>query len=268
MSLQSVGALTRAAWYQARSYRLSIFMQAGGLLVSIVPVYFVARALQPTMAKAIAAESEQYFAFILLGSISIMLANASMTTLQATVGGGIANGYFEALLMTRAPVPGILLGLTSYGILVTLVNSTVMLIGGTILGAGMHVTQIPSAILILAFMMAAYWGIGLMAAGMMVAFRTTGPLLQLVMAASFFFGGVYWPVSSIPESLSVVAKLTPLSYGLASLRKVLLQGVPIGTVAEDVAMLASIAIVLLLLGALAFQTALRYARRAGTLSTY
>jgi hypothetical protein len=65
MSASAVGALTRASWYQARSYRLSLFMQVAGILLTVVPIYFIAHALQTTMVGAIARESEQYFSFVL-----------------------------------------------------------------------------------------------------------------------------------------------------------------------------------------------------------
>jgi phage-related minor tail protein len=59
-----------------------------------------------------------------------------------------------------------------------------------------------------------------------------------------------------------------MAYGLTALRKVLLQGESLGSVAGDLAVLAIIAAVLLTLGAMAMQWALGYAKRAGSLSAY
>ena len=68
MSARVVGALARASWHQAKSYRLSLVMQTGGLLFMVVPLFFISTALQSTMAGTIAAESDQYFSFLLVGS--------------------------------------------------------------------------------------------------------------------------------------------------------------------------------------------------------
>ena len=268
MSAQTIGALTRAAWYQARSYRLSMFMQVGGIILVALPTYFVAHALQPTMAGAIAAEAEQFFAFVLVGSVGLMLATAAMVTLQGTIAGGISTGYFEALLMTRSPLSSILAGLTSYGLLLTAVRAAVLMAAGAVLGAQIVWGKTLPALLILAMLIATHWGVGLVAAALVIAFRTSGPVIQVMSTVSVLFGGVYYPVSVIPSWLGVIAKATPLAYGLRAMRRVLLQGEGLNAVGPDLAILTVMAAVTLTVGALSIRTALKYARRVGTLGTY
>jgi len=48
--MRSAIAMIRARWIAARSYRLRMIFSVASLLVSIVPLYFVANALQPIMA--------------------------------------------------------------------------------------------------------------------------------------------------------------------------------------------------------------------------
>lgn len=268
MSASAVGALARASWYQARSYRVSLLMQLGGILLTVVPIYFIAGALETTMAGTIEVESDQYFSFVLVGSVALMFVSAALTTLQGTIAAGISTGYFESLLMTRAPVPWILTGLTSYGFLLTVVRTAVMITAGWALGATIAWSQILPALLIIALLFAAHWGIGLVGSALVIAFRTAGPLTQLVTTVSVFFGGVYYPVSAIPSWLGAIADATPLAYGLRALRRVLLRGDSLGDVGLDVAMLAAMGIVTLTVGAWSIAVALRYAKRAGTLGLY
>ena len=61
MSAQAIGALLRASWFQARSYRMSLVTQVFGLIITVIPMYLVATALHPTMAQAIEGEAEQFF---------------------------------------------------------------------------------------------------------------------------------------------------------------------------------------------------------------
>jgi len=264
----AVAALTRAAWYQARSYRLSLAMQVVSLLFTVVPLYFITQALQQTMATTIAGEADQYFAFVLVGSIGFGLSTIAMSSLPRTIAGGISSGYFESLLMTRAPVASILAGLSSYELLLTAVRVSLMLTAGWLLGASVAWSGALPALFILALLVAAHWGFGLIAGALVIAFRTAGPLTQIVLTISMFFGGVYYPVSAIPSWLGAIANLTPLAYGLRALRRVLLQGDSLVAVWEDVAMVASIGVLLLIAGTLAIQLALRYARKAGTLGSY
>ena len=268
MSARAIGALTRAAWYQAKSYRLALFLQVAGIIVMAVPTFFVARALQPTMAGAISAEADQYFAFVLVGTVALLLTAAGMTTLQSTIASGISTGYFEALLMTRSPLPSILAGLTSYGLLLTAVRSGVLMAAGAVLGARIGWGNSLQALVILGVLVATYWGIGLVAAALVIAFRTSGPLLPAMSTLSVLFGGVYYPVSVIPSWLGVIAKATPLAYGLRGLRRVLLQGDGLTSVWPDLAILTLMGVITLTVGALSVKAALRYARRVGTLGTY
>jgi len=268
MSARAVGALLRASWLQARSYRLALLMQMGGLLVSVIPLYFVSTALQPTMARTIAGEADQFFAFVLVGSVGLLLSTGAMSTLQGAVAGGISTGYFESLLMTRASLPSILVGLTSYGMMMTLLRVSSMIIAGSLIGASIVWSKILPALFILSLLVIAHWGIGLVGASFVIAFRTAGPLTQIVGALSAFFGGVYYPVSAIPSWLGAIAKVTPIAYGLTPLRRVLIQGESFMSVAPDVAILAAMGAGTLLVGSVSIRAALRYGKKAGTLGTY
>lgn len=268
MRARVVGAMTRASWHQAKSYRLSLVMQTGGILFMVVPMYFIANALQSTMAGTIGAESEQYFSFLLVGSGALMIGTVALTTLQGAISGGISSGYFESLLMTRASVPSILVGLSSYGILLTGFRALVMIVAGWVLGARVAWSHALPAILILSLVVVVHWGIGLIGSGLVLAFRTAGPLTQIVATISTFFGGVYYPVNAIPSWLRNIADATPLAYGIRALRRVLLQGDGLGSVASDLATLAAMGVVSLIVGAWAFSSALAYARKSGSLSSY
>ncbi|MFT5435055.1 MAG: hypothetical protein ACI9OJ_005772, partial [Myxococcota bacterium] len=48
--MRSVLALLRASWLSATSYRLRILMSFSGLIFTVVPLFFVARALDPMVA--------------------------------------------------------------------------------------------------------------------------------------------------------------------------------------------------------------------------
>ena len=268
MSARAVGALLRASWFQARSYRISLLMQVGGLLITAVPLYFVTTALQPTMAQTIAGEAKEFFGFVIVGSVGLMLATTSITTLQSAIAGGISTGYFESLLMTRAPVASILTGLSAYGMVLTLVRATVLVTAGALLGANLVWSQAIPALFIAALLVMAHWGIGLIGAALVIAFRTAGPLTQIVMILSTFFGGVYYPVSAIPGWLGAISQVMPIAYGLKALRRVLLQGEGLTAVAPEVAILAAMGIITLALGAVAVSAALRYGKKSGTLGTY
>jgi ABC-2 type transport system permease protein len=268
VSVQAVGALLRASWFQARSYRMSLVTQVFGLIITVIPLYFVANALDPSMAQAIEGEADQFFGFVLVGSVGFMLATAALTTLQGAVSGGIANGYFESLMMTRASLPSILLGLTSYGMVLTVVRATVFLTAGWVLGANLAWSKLLPALVVMVLIVVAHLGIGLVAAALVIAFRTSAGITTFATTISIFFGGVYYPVSEIPSWLAMIAKATPISYGLISLRRVLIHGQSLAEVGSELSVLAAMGVFSLAVGSIAIDLALRYARKAGSLGAY
>jgi ABC-2 type transport system permease protein len=264
--VHTVLALIRASWLTAMSYRVQAVISLLALWLTVVPVYFIANALQPTMENVIRNEGQQYFPFMLIGTIAISLISTTMATLPAGVQGGISSGFFEGLLMTRAPRLAIMLGLSAYPILWVILRSALMVAAAALLGAQVVWSAALPALLILALLVTVHWALSLVGTALVIAFRTQGPLTQAVVVATTLFGGAYYPTTVIPDAFAWVARLVPASYGLRALRRVLLEGSSLASVASDVLILGAFAGGVFLVGVLALHASLRYAARAGTLS--
>jgi len=121
---------------------------------------------------------------------------------------------------------------------------------------------------IIALTVLAHLPVGIITAAMVLAFRTRGPLPQIVMLASSFLGGVYYPTTVIPGWIKSISAFLPLTYGLTSLRAVLLEGQSITSVWRELLILGGFTIVAFVVSVAAFNAALRYARRIGNLAQY
>lgn len=261
-------AMLRATWRAAASYRLATVFSLLGLAFTVVPLYFVAGALQGTMAGSIQDEGGQYFAFILAGLMATTIITEAVSTIPGNVGSAAASGTLDSLFLTPTPAVVLFAGLSAYGFLWTLLRTALLLIGGAALGAPIVWTSVPQALLVLALLTLAYLPFGLLMTASQIAFRTSGPFMSGLLLISTLLGGVYYPVSVIPSWLRSLAGFVPLSYGLRAFRKLLLEGVPLASVWSDLAMLSLFAVVLGALGVAAIAMAFRYARRTGGLSQY
>lgn len=266
--MASILALLRVGYYSMISYRLAFLTQLGGLVVSFVPLYFVATAIAPVAAPSIALEGGDYFGFVVIGIAGTALVGAAVMGLPGAIGSGIGNGTFESLLVTRTPLPTLLVGLTAMTLTQSFLQAFILLIGAAVLGVSITWTALPAVAFIAALTLLAYGGIGLIASAMILAFRTTGPLPGIVLGASTLLGGAYFSTTVIPGWLQSLSFLVPLTYGLRAVRRLLLSGAPLGDVLGDAAILTGFGIVLMAAGVVAFSFALRHARRAGTLSQY
>jgi ABC-type polysaccharide/polyol phosphate export permease len=104
---------------------------------------------------------------------------------------------------------------------------------------------------------------GLVAAAMILVFRTAGPLTAAVMVSSTLLGGGFHFNTVIPESARPLSAVVSLTYGPRALRQTLLGTDGPATVVRDAAILAPFAVGLVAVGA--FTWALRHARKAGSL---
>ena len=261
-------ALIRARWLVASSYRANIVMSFGSLVLSVIPLFFVADALQPTMADKIQYEGGQFFAFLLVGMVAMNFVTDAVTSLPGALGSGISTGTLESLLATPTRLPVLLVGLSGYPVVWTGLRGLVLLIIGGYLGATIAWTQVPAALLVLTLVILSYVPFGVISAALILAFRTQGPLGSIVLMSSTFLGGVYYPTHVIPSWIEKVSAAVPLTYGLRALRQVLLEGMSLRQVWGDLAVVLGMTAVLLSASLYVFSWAIRYARRAGTLAHY
>jgi ABC-2 type transport system permease protein len=266
--MHKVWALIRSNWLSASSYKLGFVFSFGSLVLSVVPIFFITRALQTTMAGVIKGQGDQYFAFLVVGLISLNVVSSTIHALPGGLQNATSTGTLEAMLATPTSVSALVLGLSGYEIIFTVLRSGVMLIAAALLGARVEWHQLGVSIPIIALIVLAHLPIAILTAAMVLAFRTRGPLAQLILMASTFLGGVYYPTTVIPGFIKSISAFLPLTYGLTALRAVLLEGNSITTVWREIWILVAFTAVALVLSGIGFQAALRYARKVGNLAQY
>lgn len=266
--MRSVAALLRASWLSATSYRVATVLSLVSLLASIVPVYFMAKAVEPIARESIRLEGPDYFGFVVLGIAASYVLLAATAAIPSALTGNIGSGTFEALLATRAPLASVVTGLAAYPVLMSMVNATAVGLGALAFGLRIDATMLPAAFGVLLLLVAAHAAVGLVAGALVLVFRTSGPLVTAVVGGSNLLGGVFYSTTAIPGWLQSLSGLFPLTYALRAMRRLLLADATLADVAGDVGMLALLAVTGLAIGILAFGAALRHARRAGTLTHY
>src|SRR5262245_12186173 len=261
-------ALIRAAWLTSLSYRLETFFSFLSLLAGMVPLYLISRALQPMMSNVIQSEAPEYFGFVLIGLLSFTFVQASVGTLHGALGGEISSGSLEALMATPTPLISLLLGLVGQSFSMTVIRSVYCMIFATAFGAHFVWSGLPAALLALLLIILVYLPFGIIAAALVLAFRTTGPFPAAVTTFSGLLGGVYYPTHVIPSWLAGLSGLVPLTYGLRAVRRSLLDGAPFSASVSDLLLLLTASAVMLAISLSVFAAALRYAKRMGTLAQY
>jgi ABC-2 type transport system permease protein len=264
--MRDVLALTRAGWQAALSFRMGMVFSLLGLVATLVPVYFVAQALQPLAQRSIASEGGQYFGFLVVGAIATTLIATCVINPPSAAGGALGAGTLESILVTPAHPTLAFVGLVGYDLSWALLRALFLLVTGSLLGMHLVGSGAVTAALAVILMMTCHLGLGLAATALVLAFRTAGPIPPAIITASTLLGGVYYSTSVIPSWLQQLSAWVPLTYSLRALRRGLLLGESPMAVATDLGYAALFAVAGLSLGVTALSLALRHARHAGLLT--
>ena len=262
-------AVARAYTRGMLTYRTRTVMSLLSVLVAVVPVYFVAGALQPLASKAIASESTEYFTYLIVGSVASFVVAEAVAALPSLVGSYITSGTLEQILTTPIRWPSLISGLSAYGFAWVAIRALVLLITAWVWATSTIAwPRLPEFGVVMAMLALTYVGVGLVAASLVLLVRSSLFIPQVVGALSTLLGTVYFPRSVLPPAFAPFAGMIPTTPALRAARQMLLLNAPFASVLPDVVQLAAWMVATLLIGGGCFHLALRHARRAGTLTQY
>src|ERR1700691_5941581 len=263
-TLDKLQAILRRDLLTAIRHRSGFVVTLVGVFTELAAFYFLSRAIGPGFRP----DGVEYFPFRLRGTglytFFLMSAQAFLSAVQEAQ----QTGTLE-VLMTTSTRPAELVVLSSISSFSgKLFNLLVYLLAGVaFFRASIHANFLSClAILILSFAIALAFGIA--AATLQVAFQKGSALLWLFGSGFWFLSGAMFPIQSLPRPLELLGRAIPLTYAIEGMRKALLQGESVRTMAGTLFVLAAFGVVLLPLAIVGLSLSLRRARLNGTLSFY
>ena len=252
------------------SYRFTAALQLAGILFALTVFFFISEAVEIKDRSAILAYADNYFDFVVIGLAVSGFVTTSLSGFASHVRDAQISGTLEALLVTPTSIPALVVGSTLWDyVSATLRFAGFLAVGALAFDVPLHWERIGWVALILALVIAAFSGIGLLSAAFVMVFKRGDPLAQAVAWFSILLGGVYYPVSATGNpTITRLADLLPVTPALHALRLLLLRGAPFAEVESSVGTLALMAALLLPLGLGAFDLGVRRARVSGSLTHY
>ena len=245
-------------------HRSGFVMTLAGVFTELTAFYFLARAIGPGFRPG----GLEYFPFLMVGtgvySFFVMSAQAFLNSVQEAQ----QTGTLE-VLMTTSTAPAELVILSSISASAgTLINLMVYLIAGVaIFRASIH-ANLWSCAVVLIFSLAIALALGIAAATLQVAFQKGAAMLWLLGSGLWFLSGTMFPIQSLPRPLELLARAMPLTYAIDGMRRALLEGQTVLTMAPTLGVLCGFGAILLPLSLAGLSLSLRRARQNGTLSFY
>ena len=246
--------------------KIGLLFDLLAVVFSATTFFFVSR-LVPETSTSLNPYGGNYFAFVLVGLAFAQYQGHALSGMIGALQTEKERGTLESLLVTPLSMTQFFLASTLWDFLYATMNVVVYACAGVfIFGMKLHSQGLFWACITFVLAYSSFIGMGVLSAAFFLRFRRGNPGVWLIGEVSELLGGVYFPIALLPVFLRGMPAWLPMTHALESFRLALLQGAGPSQLWPHWIALSGFAVFFLGTGAWAMTSALRYARRTGSLS--
>jgi len=253
----------------ALSYRLGFLLQIFGIIFSAASFYFLSRLFGNALVPQLDQYGGDYFSFVLIGLAFNGYLGLSLSSFASSIRDGQMTGTLEIMLLSPTRLSAILFSSSLWDYLLTTLNVVVyLMVGGLVFGFDISQANYLTAVVVLILSVASFSGIGILSAAVVLVVKRGDPIAWIFGGVSTLLAGVYYPITVLPDWLTPLSHILPMTYSLDAMRLAMLRGYSVFEVGNDLLILLGFTLVLTPLAFLAFRKALKRAKAEGSLIQY
>ncbi len=262
-------AFIKRGFLTISSYPIALALQLLNTLITVASFYFLAKLVgfqqnHPLLERY----GGNYMAFLLIGVIFQSFISVAHRSFSRAIRSEQNMGTLELLLMSKTPLPLILLYSALWSFLMTSVTTGIILLTA-ILMFDLHLSvNIASTLVVFVLAIISMTGIGMVSAGIIMITKEGDPVSWFISLLTGFLSGVYYPVEVFPRPLQKLALALPTTHALAALRQSLLNNPSLYQIQNEIIVLLGFSCLTIPLGIWMFVYGFNRARVAGSLSYY
>jgi ABC-2 type transport system permease protein len=253
------------------SYKFSFVLQFASIFFSVVMFYFVGKLIgeSPSVQSSIGQYGGNYFPFVLVGIAFQNYLSVGLGSFSNSIRAEQMIGTLEAMLVTPTRLPTIVLSSSQWSFAFTSIRVGVyLLLGGLFFGVSFAQASVLPALTALVLTVVAFSSLGIISASFIMIFKKGDPIAWAISTSSTLLGGVYYPISILPDWLQTLSYIFPITYALDAIRLSLLQGQGFADISRDLLALVIFSLVTLPISLFIFRYAVNRAKRDGSLAYY
>jgi ABC-2 type transport system permease protein len=251
------------------SYRLQFVLSWLGIFLSVLIFYYISRLFEKTESPYLTEYGGKYFPFVFIGIAFSGYLALALGSFSANIRREQLTGTLEAMLVTPTKLSTIIISISLWNFIFNSISILIYLLFGVcFFGIDLTGANFFSAAIILILTVLPLCSIGIISAAFIMVFKRGDPIVWFINLFSGLFGGVYFPIAILPDSLRIVSYFLPITYSLKALRYALLRGYSFKMLLPEIAVLFAFSIVLLPLSISIFKYATKKAKVAGSLTHY
>jgi ABC-2 type transport system permease protein len=184
--------------------------------------------------------------FLIPAIIALTLFQGAVMGMGRSIAGEKKEGSLTRVFLTPTSNITIILGTLIFYILFELFRCTLMMI----FAVNLFQIKIEGSILSLALVMVVYaavaTAIGLFLSSLVKSEQQFMAMSMLISMPTIFLSGAFLPVQAMPSALQKLAAFLPITYAADALRGVMIKGLPLGAVFNDVLVLLLFLVIMLI----------------------
>ena len=251
------------------SYRAAFVGDLLAIAVQAITFGFIAKLVEPSALPSYNGVQAGYFEFVMVGVVIATVSGLLLQKVSMAIRQEQMIGTLESLLVTPTHPTTVQAGSAAFDLLFVPVRMGVLLLVVALtLGLDFQADGILPSIVLLSCFVPFVWGLGLIAAGVVVTFRRGGGVIGVAMAMLGLASGAFFPLALLPHWVQAVAEANPVAIAIEGTRAALIGGAGWSDVGTGVLILVPLSAAAVLAGVVAFRAALAREYRNGTLGLY
>jgi ABC-2 type transport system permease protein len=131
-------------------------------------------------------------------------------------------GFLKEILVAPASRVAVAFGKTLGATTIASIQAFILLILAPFIGVTIHFAIIPPLAIFMLLLAFAISGMGLLISSLMKTTESFGFIMQILIFPLFFLSGAFFPLTTVPSWMRVLANVNPLTYGVDAMRQILL----------------------------------------------
>ena len=249
------------------SYRLAFTLNLGGVIISILTFFFISDIVGDINNEGYQ-DQVRYFPFVLLGISFMNFSDTAIISISGRIRNEQMLGTFETLFTSKHHPALILIASNAWDMSQTTLRVTLMMGLGIFLGAQFNWPNIPGLLLVFITALICFYSLGLIAVAAVIFFKKGNPFAIIYSSCAGLLGGVFYPVSILPDWLEPISWLLPTTHFLHAIRILFLEEVTFVELIPTLVKLGLFAIVLIPTSIICLKFSLNKVMSNGSLSHY
>jgi ABC-2 type transport system permease protein len=266
---RKVPAFLRRDLLTMLSYRVAFVGDLLAIAVQAVMFGFVAKLVDPSALPTYNGVQTGYFEFVMVGVVIATVSGLLLQKVSTAIRQEQMIGTLETLLVTPTSPTTVQAGSAAFDLLFIPVRmAALLLVVAVTLGLDFELSGALPSLVLLACFVPFVWGLGLVAAGVIVTFRRGGGVVGFAMSILGLASGAFFPLTLLPGWVQTIAQANPVAIAMEGTREALIGGAGWDGVGTAVLVLVPLSGAALFAGVAAFRAALKREHRRGTLGLY